>query len=82
MTVPQEIADLQARITAAQREHSRAEGARDAAQAAVTHAEKELERDFGVTTVEAAQDLLAKLRAELDTITAALNTQLDQIGSP
>lgn len=80
MTLMEQVADLQNRISAAQRERARAEGARDAAQAAAETARAELHRDFGVSTVEEANTLLTQLRADLEATTAEVAAALDKIG--
>lgn len=80
MSLHDDVAEVQARITAAQRDKARAEGTRDAAQAAADRARDELLHDFGVTTVEQAELLLSGLRDELVQMTAEISAKLDQIG--
>lgn len=80
MTLAEDVVALQQRLANAQREHSRAEGARDAAQAAYDSANAELRRDYGVSTVEEAAVRLAELRRELEATIADISAKLDQIG--
>lgn len=76
-----EIHELQKRLERAQREHARAEGTRDAAQAALDNARRELKEEFGFDTVAEAEDLLETLAAELQTAISRLTGQLDEIGA-
>lgn len=80
MTLMEEVAALQDRLTDAQRARARAEGARDTAQAAADAARQELNRDFGVETIEQAETMLAELRDELAGIADQIRDRLDQIG--
>jgi hypothetical protein len=80
MTLAEDVVTLQARLAEAHRAKARAEGARDNAQAAADTARAELERDFGVATVEQAEAMLADLRDELAALTTAISAQLDKIG--
>lgn len=80
MTLAEDVAALQARITAAQRERIRAEGARDAAEAAAKNAHAELARDFGVNNSAEAEALLNTLRDEVAAVAAEIAAKLDQIG--
>lgn len=80
MSLKDDIVALQARVTAAQRDRARAEGARDAAKAAADNAREELLRDFGVESVEDAEKTLFLLREQLTQLTAEISAKLDQIG--
>jgi hypothetical protein len=80
MTLAEDVAALQDRLRAAERERVRAEGARDSAQAAYDNAREELKREFGVDTVEEAGALLTQLRDELAVTVADLSAKLDEIG--
>ena len=80
MTLADDIGALHARLTAAQRERSRAEGARDTAKAAAETVRAELQRDFGVSTTADAEALLEQLREELLSVMRTLNAKLDEIG--
>lgn len=80
MSLESTVADIQARVTAAHRDRVRAEAARDAALTAAEQARADLKRDFGVTTVQEAEDLVETLRAELAEIVTGINTALDQAG--
>lgn len=80
MSLEATVADIQARITAAQRERMRAEAARDAALAAAEQARTDLKRDFGVNTLAEAEDLLLTLRTELAEIVTGISTALDKVG--
>jgi hypothetical protein len=80
MTLMEDVAALQARIEKGRRDRARAEGARDAAQAAADNARAELKRDFDVDTVEQAEELLIHLRNELAELTAEMDAHLGEIG--
>lgn len=80
MTLMEEVSKLQQRLADAQRERGRAEGAYETAKAIAATARDELERDFGVNTLQDAQDLKLKLQRELAEIVTAINTELDRIG--
>ncbi len=80
MTLAEQVADLQARVVAAQRERFRAEAARDQAKASAAEARAELERDFGISTVEQAGVQLYELKADLEDQIAQLTSALDRIG--
>ncbi len=81
MNIQEQVADIQARMDAAQRERLRAEGSRDAAKAAAEKAAADLDRDFGITTAEQAQAMLDTLRAELMEIVEQLRQALDEAGA-
>jgi hypothetical protein len=80
MSRMEDIVALQSRIADAERARIRAEANREAAEQAAARVREELHRDFGVTTREGAQQRLAQLTEELDTIAADIARQLDQIG--
>ncbi len=80
MTLAEQVADLQNRIAAAQRERMRAEAAHDAAKASAAQARDQLEREFAVRTAEQAQAKLAALTAELETIAAGIAAELEKAG--
>lgn len=80
MTLMEEVSKLQQRLAAAQRERARAEGAFETAKAIAAAARDELQRDFGVDTVEDAEQLMQRLRRELTELVEAINTELDRIG--
>lgn len=72
-----EIQRIKARIAAAQREQAKAQHQRDAAIATVRQSMAELSREFGVTTLEEAQDLLTTLEADLAARIQQLQAELD-----
>ncbi len=74
------IHDLEARISAAERAHARAQGERDAAAADADRGRKQLHEEFGVSTLDEAVTLLADLETQLATATKALRDQLDAMG--
>lgn len=78
-TTAEQITALQNRLTAAHREHLRAEGAREAAQQSLDRVQKRLHTEWGVTGLPAARDALHTLTTELDTCIADLNALLDQL---
>lgn len=80
MTLMEDVATLQARIEKGRRDRARAEGARDAAQAAADNARAELKRDFDVDDIEQAEELLIHLRGELAELTAEMDAHLGEIG--
>jgi uncharacterized membrane-anchored protein len=80
MSQMSDITALQQRIAAAHRDRIRAEGARDAAQAAAATARAQLRTDFGVNTAQQAQELLGQLNEELTEIAAQISAALDKIG--
>lgn len=80
MTLAEDVVALQARLADAQRARARAEGARDAAQAALDNAKQELNQDFGVDTIGQAETLLDQLRDELAALVEQISAKLDQIG--
>jgi hypothetical protein len=80
MTIAEDIAALQQRLRAAERERVRAEGARDAALASRANAQAELKKQFGVDTVEDASALHQQLKQELAGIVSDLSAKLDEIG--
>lgn len=80
MSLESEVADLQNRISAADRERIRAEAARDAAVDAAQRARDELKREFGVDTLAEANELLEGLRAELGLIVGKVTAALDKAG--
>lgn len=80
MSLEQSLADVQARITAAERARIKAEHERDSAQAAATQLRAELQRDFGVSTAVEAEAKLIILRAELADIVEQLRAALDSAG--
>lgn len=80
MTIAEQVADLQNRIAAAQRERMRAEAAHDAAKASAAQARADLERDFGVRTAAEAQRRLADLTTELELIIAGISEELNKVG--
>jgi len=80
VTLAEDVVALQQRLATAQRERSRAEGARDAAQAAYDNAHAELHRDYDVSTIEEAAARLTDLRRELEATVADISAKLDQIG--
>jgi hypothetical protein len=80
MTLAEDVATLQERLRAAERERVRAEGARDSAKAAYDAAREELKKQFGVETVEEATALLVQFKSELGSIVEDLSVKLDEIG--
>lgn len=80
MSLESEVADLQNRISAADRERIRAEAARDAAVDAAQRARDELKREFGVDSLAEANELLEGLRAELGLIVGKVTAALDKAG--
>jgi hypothetical protein len=80
MSSMQDIAQIQNRVTDAQRARARAEGARDAAQADYEAALAELETTYQIESVEEAVHLLARLRTELDQLARDITAKLDEIG--
>lgn len=80
MTLMEEVSKLQQRLATAQRERNRAEGAYETAKAVAESARAELKQDFGVDTVEDANELLGDLKSQLQKIIADLNEALDRIG--
>ncbi len=80
MTLATEVADLQTRLTEAQRAHARAEGTREAAQAALDSARKELKVAFGVDNDADAQELLEGLHADLQMVIGEMTAALARIG--
>jgi chromosome segregation ATPase len=76
-----QIRTLQDRLSTAQRQRIRAEHERDQAQAAADAARTRLTTEFGVTDLDAAHQLLDKLRAELETHLAELAARLDELGA-
>lgn len=81
MTLGEQVADLQARIRAAQEQRMRAEMAAQAADAAAKGSRAELKELFGVTTTEDAQFMLEQLRVELDVTIAGLEKALNEVES-
>ncbi len=80
MTLAKEVTDLQTRLAEAQRAHARAEGTREAAQATLDNAYKELKTTFGVDSEEEAEEMLEGLYAELQMAIGELAAALDRIG--
>jgi hypothetical protein len=80
MTLAEDVAALQDRLRAAERDRIRAEGARDSAKAAYDSAREDLKKQFGVETTEDATALLTQLKDELAAIVADLSAKLDEIG--
>jgi hypothetical protein len=80
MTLMEDVAALQDRVAEAQRSKARAEGVRDSAQVAYDKARQELADDFGVHSLQAAEDLLADLRAQLADLVQQISGKLDEIG--
>lgn len=76
----QAVAALKERIAAAQRARARAEHERDAAQARADTAREQLQRDFGVSTVDDAKAMLARLETELSNAVTQLRVALTEIG--
>ncbi len=81
MDITERIADVQQRLDNAQKERLRAEGSRDAAQAAAAQAADELKLNFGITTAAQAQDMLDQLRRELEQIVEQITKALDEAGA-
>lgn len=80
MTLMEQVSALQERLAEAQRDRARAEGARDSALKAARDARAELNQQFGVDSLDEAENLLTDLRSELERIVAELTAKLDQIG--
>lgn len=78
-TFGEDIVALQKRLADAQRARARAEGAREAAQQAYDRARTDLLDRFGCADIAQAEQLLASLRADIDTLTATLTETLDRI---
>jgi hypothetical protein len=74
------ILHLRQRITAAERNRLRAEHERDSAQTVAAQALTRLQAEFGVSTEDEAQALLADLTAQRDAAFAELTARLDQAG--
>lgn len=79
MTLAEDVVALHTRLATAQRERLRAEGARDTAMSAAEAARQELQRDFDVSTVEDAEELLVRLRTDVEQLVASIAAKLDQI---
>lgn len=80
MTLMEDVVALQARIDKGRRDRARAEGARDAAQAAADNAYAQLKHDFDVDSIEQAEQLLIRLREQLAELTAQMDQKLTEIG--
>lgn len=81
MTDEDKLKNLRARISAAQQEEARASVARDNAVKNRELAVADLEKHFGIATLEEASQLLAKFKKELqDEITSA-EDKLSEIGA-
>lgn len=76
-----DVTALQARLTTARRDRDRARGAYETAKAMADTARADLQRKFGVDSVEQAEALAAQLRDQLDAEVARLSDLLDQIGA-
>lgn len=79
MTPGEQVADLQERIRVAHQNRARSELQAQVAEAAATAARAELQRRYGITTVEQAQQLLTRLRAELDDTIVRLEKALGEV---
>jgi hypothetical protein len=75
-----DVARLQQRLADAERQRSRAEGAYTTAKAIADIARADLLRDFGVETVEEAEQLMQQLHREIAEVITELNADLDKIG--
>lgn len=80
-SINDEIAELQERITQAQRARVTAEFGRANAEAEVNAARQALKTTFGVTTADEARAKLAELEEQLQTAATALRAALDEIGA-
>ena len=77
-TSTQRLHDLTARVEDAKTRRARAEAAHDAAHAAETTLLTALTRDYGITTVAQATDVLAGLKTRLAQQLDELETALDE----
>jgi Tfp pilus assembly protein PilX len=75
------VTALQARLTAARRDRDRALGAYESAVQVADAARADLEREFGVSTIEEAESMVAHLQDTLDEQMEHLAAVLDQIGA-
>lgn len=75
------IAGIKTRLALAQRTRIRAEHQRDAAAAQADKARQQLQDDFGVTTVDEANAMLAALEHDRDQALAALTRALGESGA-
>lgn len=80
MNLIDDVARLQQRLADAERQRSRAEGAYATAKAIVEQARADLRRDFGVDTVEEAEELMRQMRQEITDLIVDINAELDRIG--
>ncbi len=80
MSLMENVVALQTRIADANRERIRAEVAHDAAKQAAERARTALFDEFGVRSVEQAEQLLTEMRDELTALHQQISDQLDQIG--
>lgn len=74
----QAVNDLQARLADARRRHAHAEAAHDAAQAQYAKLTTELEREYGIETIDEARNWLATATRDLDALISDMHTALDQ----
>jgi len=81
MTDEDKLKNLRARISAAQQEEARASVARDNAVKNREAAVADLEKHFGVNTVEEAEALLVKFKQELAAEIASAEDKLAEIGA-
>lgn len=79
MTLGEQVADLQARIRAAQEQQVRAQMHAQAAEAAAEAARDNLREQFGVRSAQDAQELLGRARTELNELIVSLTEALDQV---
>jgi hypothetical protein len=80
MTLMEDVARLQERLTEASKARARAEGARESAQLALERAHADLRREFNVPDERAAAELLADLNDKLTTLVADIKAKLAEIG--
>lgn len=79
MAVDDDLREVRARIDAAVATRARREAERDAAAATHDRALAELTSEFGVSTVEGARDLLAKLEGELAEQVQGVRDELERV---
>lgn len=80
MTIAEQISEVQARIATAQRERTRAEASKIAAQTNLERIQAELRDEFGITTVAEAEARLSQLSAQLAESLQAISLKLDKMG--
>lgn len=76
-----DVTALQNRLIAARRDRDRAQGALESAKQVAQAARAELQEQFGVSTVEEAEQLAGQLQETLDQQIERLSDLLDQIGA-